>query len=86
MIREHAGAVEADLAFRGIDLRDFWLPFGGHSRLSWRRLLVLARGLPYDSATRTSLVRSMENQEAKLLASRRDHYSRKKAEQEVTHG
>ena len=44
-IREHEDLVEQDLAFMGIDYRDFWRPKGGASRLTLRRLLVLVDGL-----------------------------------------
>lgn len=43
--------MEADLAFRGIDFRDFFRPKGGSSRLTLRRLAVLVRALPPESAT-----------------------------------
>lgn len=51
MIREHADAVEADLAYRGIDFRDHFRPGGGSSRLTLRRLAVLLRYLPRESHT-----------------------------------
>jgi hypothetical protein len=47
VIRDHGDAVEADLAFRGIDLRDFYRPGSG---LTPRRLWVLIRRLPGDAA------------------------------------
>lgn len=43
LLRDHGDAVEADLAFRGIDLRDLWRPGSG---LTLRRLHVLVRALP----------------------------------------
>lgn len=43
LIREHGDAVEADLAFRGIDLRDLNRRGSG---MTLRRLLVLIRALP----------------------------------------
>lgn len=50
-LREHGGAVEADLLrFYRADIRDL-----GSRRLSWRRLAVLIGNLPADS----SLLRSM---------------------------
>lgn len=48
MLREHSGAVEADLQrFYGIDYRDRWRGVG----LTWRRLWTLIKHLPLDSAT-----------------------------------
>lgn len=41
--------MEADLAFRGHDLRDLYRPGGGSSRLTLRRLNVLVRHLPTES-------------------------------------
>jgi hypothetical protein len=52
LLRQHGEAVEADLAWRGVDLRDLWRPGG---RLTWRRLGVLVRHLPPESATLTAL-------------------------------
>lgn len=43
LLREHGDAVEADLAFRGIDMRDLWRRGSG---LTLRRLMVLIRALP----------------------------------------
>ncbi len=37
-----------------LDLRDVFRPAGGQSRLTWRRLGVLIRGLPATSRTATS--------------------------------
>lgn len=50
LIREHGDAIEADLAFRGFDLLDMW-----RGTLSPRKVDVLIRGLPADSATRMSI-------------------------------
>jgi hypothetical protein len=50
LIREHGDAIEADLAFRGFDLLDMW-----RGTLSPRRVDVLVRGLPPDSATRMAM-------------------------------
>ena len=52
MIRDHGDAVEADLAFEGIDLRDLWRRGSG---MSWRRLYVLVMGLPADARFREVL-------------------------------
>lgn len=76
--------MEADLAFRGIDFRDYWLPGGGPSRLSVRRLWVLVLALPWDSATHTALRAEREHAERDRLTSRRDYYAAKRAEQEAT--
>lgn len=43
--------MEADFAFRGIDLRDYYRPHGGPSRLTLRRVGVLVRHLPPESYT-----------------------------------
>lgn len=75
--------MEADLAFRGIDFRDYWLPGGGPSRLSMRRLFVLVKGLPYESALYAAFRAARAKASTDLLPSRRDHYARKKAEQEA---
>lgn len=50
LIREHGDAIEADLAFRGYDLLDMW-----RGKLSPRKVDVLIRGLPVDSATRMAM-------------------------------
>lgn len=50
LIREHGDAIEADLAFRGYDLLDLW-----RGKLSPRKVDVLIRGLPADSATRMAM-------------------------------
>ena len=52
LLRAHCEAIEADLAVRGIDLRDLWRP---GSVLTWRRLAALIRHLPPESATMTAL-------------------------------
>ena len=53
MLREHADAVEADLArFYQIDYRDRWrFDADGRRRLTLRRIGVLVRHLPVDSST-----------------------------------
>lgn len=52
LLEEHKEAVEADLHWRyGIDLLDLWRPGG---KLSWRKLGVLIRHLPPESATATA--------------------------------
>lgn len=82
MIRDFAGPVEADLAFRGIDFRDLWLPRGGSSRLSLRRLLVIIQGLPYESATHSLLREAQDAAASAYRRSRIRHYAEKKAQQE----
>lgn len=74
--------MEADLAFRGIDAREFWLPGGGPSRLSLRRMLLLIRGLPYDAAFRRELNAAERASQAHQLTGRRDHYAAIRARQE----
>lgn len=83
IVGTYADEVEADLAFRGIDLRDYWLPGGGPSRLTMRRLVRLLKALPYDSALQGALRAATAKAKAELLPSRRNHYARKKAEQEA---
>jgi hypothetical protein len=46
LIRDHGDAVEADLAFRQIDLRDLYRKGSG---MTLRRLHVLVRALPPDA-------------------------------------
>lgn len=48
LLREQPGAIEADLAYRGEDLRNL---FRKGSQLTPRRLLVLIENLPPDSRT-----------------------------------
>jgi hypothetical protein len=50
LVSEHCEAVEADLVFRGVDLRGLWT-----GALSWRRLKVLIDHLPPESATKTAI-------------------------------
>lgn len=49
LIRDHADAVEADLPT--LDLRHLFMPGGGPSRLTLRRLAWQVRHLPRESAT-----------------------------------
>jgi hypothetical protein len=58
LLVEHGEAVEADLAFRGIDLLDLWR--GG---LSYRRLGLLIAALPPESLTKTA-ARNVAGEEA----------------------
>lgn len=45
-MRRNLEEVEQDLADRGYDLRDWWRPRGGTSRMTTRRLLLLVDALP----------------------------------------
>jgi len=56
LLRAHGEALEADLAERQIDLRDLYRTGG---RLTWRRLGVIYRHLPPQSATMTALRNSL---------------------------
>jgi len=73
----HGDAVEADLAFRQIDFRDLWRRGSG---LTLRRLFVLLRGLPYESAfkaeMRAAYERSLKPTPEQIRA-RQEHYRRK---------
>jgi hypothetical protein len=57
LIRDHGDAVEADLAFRGIDFRDLWRRGSG---LTLRRLHVLLLSLPADARLFADLRRAAE--------------------------
>lgn len=57
MIRAHGDAVEASLAFQGIDLRDVYRRGSG---LTLRRLLVLIKALPHDAPLWGSLEAAAE--------------------------
>lgn len=50
LCESHGEAIEADLAFRGVDLDDIY-----RGRLTYRRLGVLLRHLPPESAFKTAL-------------------------------
>ena len=50
MLREYAEDIEADLLYRGIDIFDWY-----QGKISSRRMLVLIRKLPVDSAFKTAL-------------------------------
>ena len=52
--------MEQDLADRGHDLRDWYRPRGGASRLTTRRLLLLVDGLPRESSRFWCAVTDME--------------------------
>lgn len=80
MIREHGDVVEADLAFRGVDLRDLYRPGAG---LTPRRLLVLIKALPPDAgfwvaldAAQKKALKPTEEQ----IRERAAHYAKLKAE------
>jgi hypothetical protein len=57
LIRAHGDAVEADLAFQGIDLRDLWRRGSG---MTLRRLWVLVKALPEDALFRRELAAAIE--------------------------
>lgn len=82
MIRTFAGPVEADLAFTGVDFRDFYRPGGGSSGLSMRRLLALISALPYESATHTQIRAAQEAAKSEHRHGRIRHYANLKATQE----
>jgi hypothetical protein len=68
-LNEFCGPIEADLAFRGIDLRDLWRPGGGASKLTYRRRLgVLLNGLPGHSTYKTAVRDSIPDEELAELA------------------
>lgn len=50
LLREYAEDIEADLLFRGIDIFDWY-----QGKISNRRMLLLIRKLPVDSAFKTAL-------------------------------
>lgn len=75
--------MEADLAFAGIDFRDYWLPGGGPTRLSLRRALLLIRALPSTATWRAELAAETRSEKTAKLVSRRDHYAAQKARQEA---
>lgn len=65
------------------DLRDVYLPGGGPSRLTLRRLLVLVRGLGPDSLTWMAYERSQGEQQrhdnVRKLRERTAYYEQQKA-------
>lgn len=70
LLREHEDAVEADLSqYHHIDYRDRWrFDEAGTRRLTLRRIVVLLRHLPADSATMRALGRPGLRFEHYLLA------------------
>lgn len=68
LIAQHGDAVEADLAFRGIDLRDLW-----RGDLTWRRVAVLVAALPAESATKTAVRDSMSPAQLAAVPAREGH-------------
>ena len=52
----------------GLDVRDVFLPGGGPSRLTWRRLGVLLRNLPPESRLKTALRNAASEAEIKQMA------------------
>ena len=81
MIRDYGDAVEADLAFRGIDLRDLYRSGSG---LTPRRLYVLVRALPPE-ALLWNVMREAEEQikpTADQIRDRAAHYRKQAGEAE----
>lgn len=72
--------MEADLAFRGIDLRDLYRRGSG---LTLRRLQVLIKGLPYDASFWAALEaeKQAEQKPAADKIRERAEFYRKKAEE-----
>jgi hypothetical protein len=68
LIEQHGEAVEADLAFRGIDLRDLW-----RGDLTWRRLAVLVAALPPESATKAAARDALSPAQLAALPTRSGH-------------
>ena len=66
-----------------MDLRDFWLPGGGGSRLSLRRLSVLLRASPVVHAW---VAREKERGVSAHRRGRFDHYKALKTSQEAGSG
>lgn len=78
LIRDHGDAVEADLAFRGIDVRDLWRHGSG---MTLRRLAVLVFNLPADSATWRSYAVEQEKAlkpKAEQIRDRQAYYDRQR--------
>lgn len=75
MIRDHGDAVEGDLAFRGVDLRDLYRKGSG---MTLRRLLVLVRALPPDALTHMTLASEQEKSltSVERLRERQAHYAK----------
>lgn len=76
MIRDHGDAVEADLAFRGIDLRDLYRPGSG---LTLRRLNLLVSALPPDALLWGELQAAKKKAEIPTvdqIRARQAHYDR----------
>lgn len=63
LLEEHCEAIEADLAYRGVDVRDLW-----RGTLTLRRLGVLIEYLPPESATRTAMRDAMSDDERTRLS------------------
>lgn len=81
LLRDHGDAVEADLAFQGIDLRDHYRPGAG---LTLRRLFLLIQRLPSDTSWTWALI-ELDKQKAlrptaDKIRERQEFYARKRAE------
>ena len=68
LIERHCEALEADLLFRGIDLRDLW-----RGDLTWRRLAVLVAALPPESATKTAIRDGLTPEQLASITPREGH-------------
>jgi hypothetical protein len=66
IVDEFGDPLEADLAFRGVDLRGLWRSGG----LTWRRLSVLYDALPGESATKTAQANALGEARLADLAKR----------------
>lgn len=72
ILRDHYEAIEYDLLTIGIDLADLW-----QGRMSWRRLGVILRNLPADSAYSTSVREATTDEQWEEIESEvREHHGR----------
>src|SRR5690606_23379614 len=62
VLREHAGAVRADLQryYPGRRLEEFWAMSWGEGSMNWAELRDLVTALPEDSATKAALAGDVE--------------------------
>ncbi len=81
LIRDHGDAIEADLAFRGIDMRDLWRHDSG---MSLRRMAVLISALPHDSLIWREVAIAHEKSlkpKADKIRERQAHYDSQRAKE-----